>query len=267
MLSSNSVNLLIKNGFCVTDLPLLDKQTLFDGFKAFLTKEDNYKKTFLQKAYGYAFDGYSFMGQTDSSNQGYEDYVYTFVLSNFHQPDKFPVEFATFFSQEWQSLLNYIKKIEQEILAQLGYPALTQLYNQDMGHMVSCNYYPPTKALPIRNENDSRLTPHNDISLFTIFPFGLAEGLQFEDTKGNWVSIPACDTILILTGYFLAFWTKGQLKGLNHRVAMPKNSAKARTSFAFFSLPKPNRRFQLLSKKQTFTSDNYFQSYLGQFDD
>lgn len=267
MLNSNAVNLLIKNGFCITNIPKLNKQPLYDGFKSFLAKDSNYKKNFLQKKYGYAFDGYSFMGQTDSSNQGYADYVYTFVLSNFHQSNKFPKEFSGFFNTDWQKLLDLIKQIEKDVLTQIEYPELSKLYQEQFGHMISCNYYPPTRQLNLIKSNENRLTAHNDISLFTIFPFGLEEGLQFEDTASNWVHVPACDTILILTGYFLEYWTSGLIKGLNHRVSMPKNRNTERTSFAFFSLPKPNSAFHLLNKKRLHSSKDYFQKYLSQFDE
>jgi len=68
MLNSNAVNLLIKNGFCITTVPRLNKHILYNSFKSFIAKDTDYKKNFLQKNYDYAFDGYSFMGQTDNSN-------------------------------------------------------------------------------------------------------------------------------------------------------------------------------------------------------
>ena len=47
--------------------------------------------------FGYGFDGYSYAGQTDSTNQAEDDLVSTFVFSNFFPPDRFRPKFAAIF--------------------------------------------------------------------------------------------------------------------------------------------------------------------------
>lgn len=263
-IDAQAVKILISEGYLITDIPAIESSCLELGFKAFLEKKEEYKLQYLQKNFGYAFDGYSYMRQKDSSNQSYEDDVYTFVLSNFHEPVWFPVEFSFFFSEEWLYLLDKVKQIEKQLIDGLKFKGIQELY-ANMGHMISCNYY-PSPTLDQNQSSDERLTAHNDISLFTIFPFGLSDGLQFENDKGNWIDIPACQTMLILSGYLLEFWSKGEVKSLNHRVKADFKRAGNRTSFAFFSLPQPFNEMKFKTGGDTFNSEDYFEAYLAQFD-
>jgi len=265
MLEKNAAKLLLKNGFYLTHLPVLPVETLEMAFRLFLSKGSEYKQQYLQKEYGYAFDGYSYLGQQDSSNQAYDDLVYTFVLSNFHAADAFPQEFQPFFATLWSKALDVVAGIEQELIAQLGLPRLDTFYNNHLGHMVSCNYYPPTQSFANYAANHTRLSAHNDISLFTIFPFGLAEGFVYEDESGNWISLPACDKVLIFPGYLLEYWTEQNIRALNHQVKLPEHEEQDRTSFAYFSLPRPQQHFRLMHTDQQHTSEQYFEAYLAQF--
>ncbi|MDW7691631.1 2OG-Fe(II) oxygenase family protein [Flammeovirgaceae bacterium SG7u.111] len=266
MIDCKAAKLLLQNGFYVTDIPILKGHLLEKGFRDFLIQEERYKLDFLQKKYGYAFDGYSFLGQEDSSNQAYNDLVHTFVVSDFHQPDKFPKEFAAFFEQEWDECLGLVSEVEREIIQQLELKGLAELYKEKLGHMVSCNYYPPIKGFESYAVENTRLSAHNDISLFTVFPFGLAAGFEFENAEGEWIQVPPCDTVLIFPDFMLEYWTQGKLKSLNHRVSLPQSRSSDRVSFAFFSLPKPEQSFGLCEGEGACTSEVYFEKYLGQFD-
>ena len=72
-----------------------------DAFKAFLEQPKDYKNTYRQSHFNCAFDGYSFLGQTDSLNQYSTDLLYSFVLSRFSSVDKFPKEFSKLFLYNW----------------------------------------------------------------------------------------------------------------------------------------------------------------------
>ena len=63
-----NVKVELKNGYFKSNLCLKDR--LIDTvYKEFISKDFSYKKTYLQKKYNYGFDGYSYLGQKDSSNQ------------------------------------------------------------------------------------------------------------------------------------------------------------------------------------------------------
>jgi hypothetical protein len=87
-----NVKVELKNGYFKSNLCLKDR--LIDtAYKEFISKDFTYKKTYLQKKYNYGFDGYSYLGQKDSSNQYAEDLLHSFVISEFSDPKTFPKEF------------------------------------------------------------------------------------------------------------------------------------------------------------------------------
>lgn len=232
---------------------------LKSSFEAFLKKPKESKEKFLQTHYNCGFDGYSFMGQRNSLNQYDTDLLHSFVLSEFSKKEQFPVEFQTFLNQEWNELVSKIKTIELELIDQLEIKGLRNFYDSSIGHMVSCNYYP--KLNPVHAEA-LRLSKHIDVSLFTVFVFGVSEGFSFQNCKNEKEALYSKDNIVIFPGFLLEVLSKGKYKALEHQVDF-LDVNKERFSFAFFSLPRPNQKLKFQNLE--FTSESYFQKYLALF--
>ncbi|WP_282123168.1 2OG-Fe(II) oxygenase family protein [Algibacter mikhailovii] len=229
------------------------------SFEDFLAMPFEYRKKFLQQYYNCGFDGYSYMGQKDSSNQYETDLLHSFVLSEFSAPKKFPNEFHPFLKNEWQLLIEQVRSIELNIIKNLSIPGLEAFYHGAIGHMISCNFYP--KVAKSQSIN-LRLSKHVDVSLFTVFVFGASEGFAFQNLKNETEVLAVTDNIIIFPGYLLEFLTNGKYKALEHQVDF-LNPHKERYSFAFFSLPKPNLTLKFMDR--TFTSKVYFKNYLSLF--
>lgn len=255
-------NIVFKNGFYQTKSKSFKDKTIRQCLVNFIAREKEYKSKYLQKNYNYGFDGYSFMGQKDSSNQYFSDLLHSFVISDFQEKDNFPKEFFPFFKKYWLELQTKIKNLELEIIIQLNYPGLEEFYLQNIGHMISCNYYPPQKEV-FSMETKIRLSEHTDVSLFTIFPFGFDSDFYFENLEGEWINIPPTDDIIVFPGYLLECFTQKKWKALNHKVALSQSEETERFSFAYFSLPYPKRKFLMAGEGQT--SENYFKKYLELF--
>jgi hypothetical protein len=263
-LASEDMSITIEDGIFKTDTPAYSDQLLKECFRSFLDREEAYRKSYLQKNYGYAFDGYSYYGQADSSNQAYDDLLETFVLSNFFPKEKFPKEFSGFFSQQWNQLLHSISKIESQVIETLGMSSVKDLHNI-LGHMVSCNYYPAQKQFNHAADENTRLSAHPDVSLLTIFPFGIDGDLEYETSEGTWKRMPPTKNIIGFPGYLTELATKGQIKALNHRVKLSENKNTERFSFAFFSLPFPETELAI-PNQNPISGKEYFEKYLQLFE-
>lgn len=258
-----AANLVFKNGYYQTKSRSFDVHLIQKGLLDFIEHDSAYKSQYLQKNYHYGFDGYSYMGQEDSTNQYATDLLHSFVISDFEKQENFPKEFNPFFKKDWMVLEAKIRELELEIIKELDYPGLLEFYQQHMGHMISCNYYPPTQPIDENLDVNTRLSEHTDVSLFTIFPFGFDSDFYFENEKGEWVNIAPTNDIIVFPGYLLECFTLGKWKALNHKVSLPKNRTKERFSFAYFSLPYPIRAFIMAQKE--YTSERYFEQYLNLF--
>lgn len=258
-----AANLVFKNGYFQTKSRSFPSERIQNGWINFVQRNREYKSQFMQKKYGYGFDGYSFMGQKDSSNQYATDLLHSFVISDFQNSENFPREFDLFFEKDWQELQDKIRSLELEIITQLDYPGLADFYLQHIGHMISCNYYPSTETVISKALGHVRLSAHTDVSLFTIFPFGFDQDFYFENAKGEWLNIPATTDIVMFPGYLLERFSQGKWKALNHKVALPRSRKKERFSFAYFSLPYPERKFYMGGERQS--SESYFAEYLRLF--
>ena len=248
-------------GIVVLTIPKSSDMLLKSSFEAFLKMPNQYKRKFLQAYYNCGFDGYSYMGQANSINQYDTDLLHSFVLSEFSKKEQFPIEFYSFLNKEWHDIVSKIKSIELELIGQLGIKGLKDFYQDAIGHMVSCNYYP--KLDNSINSNDSeRLSKHVDASLFTVFVFGIDEGFSFQKFKNKKQALASYDNIVVFPGYLLEFLSKGKYKALEHQVDF-LNVDKERFSFAFFSLLKPNQKLKFMDNE--FTSEAYFQKYLALF--
>lgn len=261
--SNEEIQITMEDGIFKTNIPAFSNHLLKDCFRLFLNQNEGYRKNHLQKFYGYAFDGYSYYGQKDSNNQAYDDLLETFVFSNFFPKEKFPAEFAPFFEQEWNELLQCISKLEQTIISTLSPTKIADIH-KGIGHMVSCNYYPAQHNFHHSAAENTRLSAHPDVSLITIFPFGVDGDLEYQTTDGSWKTLIPTDHIVGFSGYLMDLATGGKIEALNHRVRLSNNKNSERFSFAFFSLPFPDTQLSSLEER-TISGKEYFEKYLALF--
>jgi len=234
-------------------------EVIKDAFQRFLEQSEDYKNTYRQSHFNCAFDGYSFLGQTDSLNQYSTDLLYSFVLSKFSSINKFPKEFSKVLETYWDTVITKVKSIEEMVVKQLNIPGLQAFYDNYIGHMVSCNYYP---KLDIENQRGLRLSKHVDVSLFTVFVYGASNGFTYEDEFGTLKPLHVSEHCVVFPGYLLEYLTKGEYKALPHQVDLSQHH-KERYSFAFFSIPKPE--YKMSFNGLEFTSEMYYQKYLELF--
>ena len=264
MIDRQSANSLKSSGYLVTSCAALDSSELQEAFRSFICRNRDYQLRFLQKQYGYAYDGFSYYGQSDSSHQAEDDLISTFVLSEFYPVERYPVEFHGFLSGSWKEVEKTVRSLEIDLLTQLDIPGLLNFYQQNAGHMVSNNHYPPVQEFTTTAAGNTRLSAHPDASLFTVFPFGIDEELELEQTGESgepvWQSVDASESILLYPGYLMEMWTHGAIKAMNHRVRLGKDGAAERFTFSFFSLPFPLREFDMPGRGM-MTSEGYFDAY------
>ena len=264
MIDPQTSELLTSRGYLVTSCAALDRIELLEAFRTFIHRDRDYQLRFLQKRYGYAYDGYSYYGQSDSSHQAEDDLISTFVFSEFYPADRYPKEFQSFLRGGWQKVVDAVRSLEIDLLTQLDIPGLLDFYHENAGHMVSNNYYPPQQQFTTTAADNTRLSAHPDASLFTVFPFGIDEELELQVTGENgetvWQSVDAADSILLYPGYLMEMWTHGAIKAMNHRVRLSDNSAAERFTFSCFSLPFPLRVFEMPGRG-SMTSEAYFDAY------
>jgi hypothetical protein len=261
--ASEDMSITIEDGVIKTDIQAFSNQLLKECFRTFLSREKGYRKSHLQTNYGYAFDGYSYYGQSDSSNQAYDDLLETFVFSNFFPKEKFPKDFSAFLSQQWNQLLQSISTIESHAIEAIGMSGVSDLH-ANLGHMVSCNYYPAQEHFDHSAAKNTRLSAHPDVSLLTIFPFGIDGDLQYETPDGSWKNMESTQGIIGFPGYLMELVSGGKIKALNHRVKLSENKKAERFSFAFFSLPFPDAQL-VFPNQNSISGKEYFDKYLNLF--
>lgn len=149
MIDKETANALNSDGYLVAPCPALDGSEIQQAFRAFIRREREHQLRFLQKEYGYAYDGFSYYGQTDSSHQAHDDLISTFVLSEFYPVERFPPEFHGFLNSRWQEVVQVVRGLETELLTQLDVPGLLDFYLHNVGHMLSNNYYPLCSSSPL----------------------------------------------------------------------------------------------------------------------
>lgn len=264
MIDRQSAELLKSRGYLVTSCAALDSSELQAAFRSFICRDRDDQLRFLQNEYGYAYDGFSYYGQSDSSHQAEDDLISTFVLSEFYPVARYPVEFHDFLNGSWKKVKQAVRSLELDLLTQLDLPGLLGFYHQNAGHMVSNNYYPPLQQFTTTAAGNTRLSAHPDASLFTVFPFGIDQELELEmageDGEPEWQSVDASESVLLYPGYLMEMWTHGSIKAMNHRVRLSNNRAAERFTFSFFSLPFPQREFDMPGRG-LMTSEGYFDAY------
>jgi hypothetical protein len=253
MISQSQIDYFKEVGIWYTGIEAKNSQFHISGLNRFLSKDARYKNNFIQRKFNQHFEGYSYLGQEDSLNQGRDDQVFTYVLSDFVNSTLHPTEFQELIQYQTE-LIKIISDLEKEILTAIDH-SLISLLESSMGHMLSANYYPQS------NDTQLRLTAHPDVSLFTVFPFGLDKEFQFEMPDGSWQTLEKTDEIICFSGYLLQCLTG--IKALNHKVEK-KGFQNERYSFAYFSIPKPNTQFKI--ENEEVASEKYFSRYLSLFD-
>ena len=249
---------LYKPDLCARSGTLL-KEALY----SFLQQPMTYKSGYLQAEYDQANDGYSYWGQTDSKNQYPTDMLHSFVISGFSKHELFPAEFRRFFNLQWHDLQLTVRALEKEIIEQLNMPGLYQFYQENIGHMVSCNYYPATKGSDLTAKGNTRLSTHKDISLFSVFLFGVENGFSYWTERGELKYLGKQTAVVVFPGYLLELLTGGRIKALEHQVELPTESTDERFSFAFFSVPKPDKHLQFAYLDMS--TQAYYEKYLTLF--
>lgn len=248
-------------GIITTDFPALPFGALADRLRAFVNKPWAYRRRYLQSAYRTAFDGYSFAGQTDSLNQGPDDALHSFVLSDFSPRAAFPEEFQRYLRDEWPAVTRAAREIEQGLLVQLGVEGLLESYAASYGHMMSANYYPPGRGA--QPTGGLRLTEHPDVSLLTLFPFGAEAGFEYQDAEGAWRALAPTDRIVAFAGELLEWVTAGRIQALNHRVAPTGGETFGeRFSYSLFSLPHPGTHITREASSEAISVEAYIEAHL-----
>jgi isopenicillin N synthase-like dioxygenase len=255
----------------VTDLPALSVNAPASALRRFCHRPRAYRQGFLQSRYATAFDGYSYPGQRDSLNQGPEDELHSFVVSDFSPPAMYPAELQPILDRHWQQLTRSAHAIEQRILQDLGLTGIAQQHASCFGHMLSANYYPAphagsyaVDALAPAPETRLRLSPHPDVSLLTVLFGGIGNDFQYQDGNGHWVDAPPTDRIAVLAGDLLQWLTDGAIPALQHRVKQGVNSGE-RFSFALFSLPRPGAKLRS-DAGRSITTEDWYRLHLSQWD-
>jgi len=106
-------------------------------------------------------------------------------------------------------------------------------------------YYPGVEEKNIQSLQ-GRCGEHTDYGSLTLLFQDATGGLEVESPSGEFVHvIPIQDTIVVNAADLLERWTSG-IKSTKHRVTLPKDTTKARQSFAFFCQPDDNMLIQCL---------------------
>lgn len=260
----------LDHGLIMTDVAVLSAESMRRCMQNFMLRDGSYRRRFLQREYGFAFDGYSHYGQLDSTHQAADDLLHSFVFSDFYPKSAYPEEFHSFLHDEWSSLVRTLQRLELAILEALPADTVTD-YLTSFGHMMSANYYPPLANFDSSATGNTRLSAHPDVSLFTVFPFGMDGEFEYEDQSGQWQTVPASNNMIAFPGYLLQWLSNGAIKALNHRVRLGADKTQARYSFAVFSIP---YREAPLSRqpappgalRETLSAAAYFKQYTALWD-
>lgn len=252
----------LADGPVVVGPPTLGVGDLPQRLKAFVGSDQTHRRKYLQERFGFAFDGYSYMGQTDSRNQGAADLLHSFVFSDFYAVHRYPPELRPYIETRWPVLTRVVREIESALLDELGLDLVTAQHRR-MAHMMSANYYPPVapESAPVR------LTEHPDASLVTVFPFGVDDDFEYQDPAGRWRRLPSSRAVAF-AGHLLEWMSGGRAKALNHRVRLDQPRGE-RFSFALFSLPHPDavlRRAAVGEGPPTMTTAEYLRWHLSRWD-
>lgn len=97
-------------------------------------------------------------------------------------------------------------------------------------------YYP---ALDFEMEAGAvRAAAHEDINFITLLVAASAPGLEVQDLRGNWHSVPHKEnSVIVNVGDMLQLATNGHYKSTTHRVVNPEDTSSDRISMPLFIHP------------------------------
>ncbi|GHE15513.1 2OG-Fe(II) oxygenase family protein [Streptomyces alanosinicus] len=99
----------------------------------------------------------------------------------------------------------------------LGTAGLDSSMNSPM-HRLGLNYYGVGHGEKIGNTVDYAMSPHVDLSIFTILAQN-EPGLEVRGPEGDWICVPpAQDALFVFLGDYLQRWTNGLYVASAHRV-------------------------------------------------
>ena len=192
--TSGQMEQFMSTGLLETGIAPMDRTKMVTCLRDFMSQHQKYRYKYLQKNFDYAFEGYSYLGQTDSTNQGVEDLVHTYVISDFFSPEKHAKEMGNIFGQE----LNMVKQLIRHLVGEID-TSLIDFFENHCGQMLSANYYPDIN----KADHSPRLSSHPDISLVTCFPFGTDESFAYKQPDGSWHSLSNPNQIILFSGHLM----------------------------------------------------------------
>ncbi len=212
-------------GFMSTNIPAYTDGVLRTALRRFLAFPSLKRQQYSQKGLSIAFDGYSYIGQKDSLNQYDKDLLHSFVLSNISREENFPQAFQKYLKQEFLEQLSFIRELEKKVLKILGFSESRAFYEEHSKHMVSSNFYPELDVAIQKIVPVDRLSFHTDVSLFSVFLFGLESGFAYKKPKGERVVLDTVDEVGLFLGYFMELLSNGTIKAFNHACLLSSSDA------------------------------------------
>lgn len=153
------------------------------------------------------------------------------------------------------TLLNWVEKNSPlEIQKKFSIP-LSKMIKNSPSTLLRLIHYPPLTGNEPKNA--LRAAAHEDINLLTLLPAATAEGLQVQDTLGNWIDVPINPHwIIVNVGDMLQECSGHYFPSTSHRVLNPTGIAatKSRLSMPLFLHPNDD---VVLSNQYTAKSYRY----------
>ncbi len=235
-----------------------------EAFSLFLKRDEAYKRMFLQKEYNNPYSGYSYLGQKDSLNQYEGDQLFSFVLSDHTEVNSLPKEFQEFYKTQWEGIKQQMELFQLNMLDALNLPNLAPFILHKGGYMLSCNYYPAQSNTTQQESKpeEERLSKHIDASFLSTFPFGIEEGLQYQNEEGETIEVGKRDKIIAFPGFLMDLLSEGKMPALEHQVAQAKDNAE-RFTFSLFSIPRPGAKLKI--DNEFYSAEEYYNKYLSLF--
>ncbi|MFD9623973.1 2OG-Fe(II) oxygenase family protein [Streptomyces virginiae] len=149
--------------------------------------------------------------------------------------------FESAFRRQWQACEDLVVPVMHAMLSY--FDSDVTLFDDELSPpkaVLRFNYYPSIdeSMLDLR-EGAGRLVAHEDITLFTLLPAPMTEGLQvYHPQLDAWTRLSAPPGSIILnSGDYLKRITNNRFQSCTHRVSVPRDAAlrgAPRTSFPFF---------------------------------
>lgn len=137
-----------------------------------------------------------------------------------------------------KTMLNWLQQeLPEDIRSQLSMP-LADMADAENQTLLRILHYPPLTG--DYEEGAVRAAPHEDINLITLLISATAPGLQVQNTKGEWYSVPCTrNAIAINSGDMLQECTQFYYKATKHRVVNPvgEEAQQSRFSIPLFIHP------------------------------